>query len=103
MAARIYQPARNAMQSGNARSREWILEYAPSSRSSLDPLMGWTSSGDTQSQVRLSFKSQEEAESYAKEHGIEYVVSLPKKRKAVVRPRGYAENFAVDRRKAWTH
>lgn len=91
------------MQSGNARSREWILEYAPSSRRSLDPLMGWTSSGDTQSQVRLSFKSHEEAESYAKEHGIEYVVSLPKKRKAVVRPRGYAENFAVDRRKAWTH
>ena len=91
------------MQSGIARSREWILEYAPSSPRSLDPLMGWTSSNDMQSQVRLSFKSREDAESYAKEHGIEYVVSAPKKRKSVIRPRGYAENFAVDRRKAWTH
>lgn len=103
MRARIYQPARTAMQSGTAKTRHWVLEYAPDSPRQVDPLMGWTSSSDTQSQVRLRFDTKEAALDYARAHGIDAVVQDPKKRKANIRPRGYAENFAVDRRGAWTH
>ncbi|MFN4101884.1 MAG: ETC complex I subunit [Pararhodobacter sp.] len=103
MRARIYRPARNAMQSGMARTKEWILDFAPSEARQQDPLMGWTSSGDTQSQVRLHFSTQAEAEAYAKAQGIEYVVREPKERAANIRPNGYAENFATNRRQVWTH
>jgi len=103
MSARIYQPARNAMQSGSAKSNEWVLVFEPATRRDVDPLMGWTSSGDTQSQVRLSFQSKQAALDYARSHGIEAVVSEPHKRKPVIRERGYGENFATDRRGAWTH
>ncbi|MFN3294897.1 MAG: ETC complex I subunit, partial [Gemmobacter sp.] len=61
MRARIYQPARNAMQSGTAKTRDWVLEFAPADAREIDPLMGWTSSADTQRQVRLRFPSQEAA------------------------------------------
>ncbi|WP_417525499.1 ETC complex I subunit [Marinovum sp.] len=103
MRARIYQPARNAMQSGVAKTRQWVLEFAPASRREVDPLMGWTSSEDTQAQVRLKFDSKEAALDYAKDHGIEVTVSAPKTRRLNIRPRGYAENFAVNRRSPWTH
>ena len=103
MRARIYKPARNAMQSGMARTKNWVLEYAPDQARGLDPLMGWTGSGDTQAQVRLRFATKEAALAYARENGIEAVVTEPKPRKAVVRPRGYGENFATDRRSVWTH
>jgi len=103
MRARIYQPARNAMQSGMARTKSWVLEYGQGAARDLDPLMGWTSSDDTQSQVRLRFATREEAEAYARENGIEVTVTEPHRRKPVVRARGYGENFATDRRGAWTH
>lgn len=103
MRARIYQPARNVMQSGTARSRGWVLEFAPAAERDLDPLMGWTSSEDTQSQVRLGFDTREQAEAYAKAHGIEALVQPPQKRGVNIRPRGYAENFVPDRRIPWTH
>ncbi|MCB1335630.1 MAG: ETC complex I subunit [Roseivivax sp.] len=103
MIARIYQPARNAMQSGTAKTRDWVLEYAASSARSVDPLMGWTSSSDTQTQVRLRFETKQAALDYAKANGIEAVVKEPNKRKPNIRARGYAENFAFDRKSAWTH
>lgn len=103
MRARIYQPARNAMQSGEARSRGWVLEFAPATEREIDPLMGWTSSEDTQSQVRLSFDTREQAEAYAKARGIEVLVQPAQRRAANIRPRGYGENFATDRRAPWTH
>jgi hypothetical protein len=103
MRARIYQPAKTAMQSGSAKTHQWVLEYAPASEREVDPLMGWTSSSDTQSQVRLKFDSREAAEAYAAEKGIEYDLIEPKPRKPVIRPRGYGENFATDRKGAWTH
>ncbi|WP_417605422.1 ETC complex I subunit [Primorskyibacter flagellatus] len=103
MKARIYKPARNAMQSGVARTKTWVLDFAPSERRSVDPLMGWTSSGDMQSQVRLRFDTREAAEEYASDHGIDAVVIEPKTRKPNIRARGYAENFATDRRGPWTH
>ena len=103
MRARIYQPARTAMQSGTAKTSHWILEFAPAGAREIDPLMGWTSSGDTQTQVKLRFDSRDEAMAYAAAHGIEAVVTEPKPRRANIRPRGYGENFATDRRGAWTH
>ena len=103
MRARIYQPARTAMSSGTAKTKHWVLEFAPASARSVDPLMGWTSSSDTQAQVKLSFETKEAALDYAREHGIDAQVLEPKKRKPNIRPRGYGENFATDRRGAWTH
>ncbi|MBP9951171.1 MAG: ETC complex I subunit [Cypionkella sp.] len=103
MSARIYQPAKTAMQSGTAKAKDWVLEFAPASAREVDPLMGWTSSDDTQTQVKLRFDSSEAAEAYAQERGLEYIVVAPKPRKPLIRLRGYGENFATDRRGAWTH
>lgn len=103
MRARIYQPARNAMQSGQAKTKEWVLDFAPASSREIDPLMGWTSSTDTQTQVRMRFESKEAALAYAEAHGIDAVVLEPKKRAHNVRPGGYGENFATSRRTVWTH
>ena len=103
MRARIYQPARTAMSSGTAKTKHWVLEYAPASAREVDPLMGWTSSDDTQAQVRLTFDTKEEAVEYARDHGIDATVQDPKKRKMNIRPGGYGENFATGRRGAWTH
>ena len=103
MRARIYKPAKTAMQSGVARTRAWVLEFVPSSAREVDPLMGWTSSDDTQSQVRLRFATQQEARDYARDHGLEVVVTEPKTRRPNIRQGGYGENFATNRRGAWTH
>ncbi|SPH24382.1 hypothetical protein DEA8626_03433 [Defluviimonas aquaemixtae] len=103
MRARIYQPSRNAMQSGTAKTRQWILDFAPAEAREVDPLMGWTGSGDTQAQVRLRFDSRAAAEDYARTHGIDYVLAEPQQRRLNIRPRGYGENFATDRRSPWTH
>jgi len=103
MRARIYQPARTAMQSGTAKTKNWVLEYAPASARSVDPLMGWTSSDDMNSQVKLSFDSKEAALDYAKAKGLDAVVTEAKTRKPNIRAGGYGENFATGRRGAWTH
>ena len=103
MRARIYQPARTAMQSGTAKTKVWVLEFAPVSAREVDPLMGWTSSDDTQAQVRLRFDSREAAEAYATAKGVEFDVTLPKARKPNIRPGGYGDNFATNRKGVWTH
>ena len=103
MPARIYKPARNAMQSGTAKTKHWVLEYVADEARSVDPLMGWTSSSDTQAQVKLRFSSKEAALEYAEEKGIDAVVQEPKSRKPNIRAGGYGENFATNRRGAWTH
>ena len=103
MRARIYQPARTAMQSGTAKAKGWVLEFAPETAREVDPLMGWISSDDMESQVHLRFDSRDAAEDYACSHGISFDVTEPKPRKANIRPRGYGENFATDRKGVWTH
>ncbi len=103
MRARIYQPAKTAMSSGTARTKGWVLDFIPATARTVDPLMGWTSSDDTQAQVRLRFDTREQAEDYARENGIDAVVQDPNKRKANIRPGGYGDNFATNRRGAWTH
>lgn len=103
MVARIFKPARNAMQSGQARARDWVLEYAPEQAKRLDPLMGWSGSGDMNRQLRLRFETKEAAIDYARRHGIAYQLFEPKRRKPVIRARGYGDNFAHSRRQGWTH
>ena len=103
MRARIYKPAKTAMQSGMAKTQDWLLEFAQTSARDVDPLMGWTSSSDTQTQVKLRFPTKEAALDYAKANGIDAQVIEPKPRKSNIRPGGYGENFATGRRGAWTH
>lgn len=103
MRARIYKPAKTAMSSGTAKTHKWVLDYVNTTGREVDPLMGWTSSDDTQTQVRLTFETKEAALDYAKGNGIEAVVQEPKTRKANIRQGGYGENFATNRRGAWTH
>jgi hypothetical protein len=101
MLAYIYRPAQTAMQSGPARTKEWVLEYEPETAREIDPLMGWTSSRDMRQQVRLSFDTKEEAVAYAERSGIAYRVAEPKPRRPV--RKAYADNFRFDRKGAWTH
>ncbi len=103
MTARIYRPAKSAMSSGQAMTRFWILEFTNDTGREVDPLMGWTSSSDTQAQVRMQFPTKEAALDYAKEHRIDAIVTEPKMRKSNVRKGGYGENFATNRRGVWTH
>ncbi len=101
MRARIYQPPKNAMQSGRAGTDMWVLEFEPNAPQRPDPLMGWIGSTDTLAQVHLHFPTREEAVSYAEKQGIPYDVELPHHRR--VKPKAYAENFAYGRRELWTH
>ena len=103
MRARIYKPSKTAMSSGLAKTKSWVLEFIQETTSEIDPLMGWTSSGDTQSQVTLKCGSKQAAIDYAREHGIDAQIFEPKQRKFNVRSGGYGENFATKRRGAWTH
>jgi hypothetical protein len=100
--ARIYKPARSAMQSG-PKTHDWVLEFPPESGRFLDPLMGWTGSTDTTGQVRLHFESSAAAVAYAERNGIPYTVFEPKPRKHILRQNGYGDNFANHRRQPWTH
>jgi hypothetical protein len=101
MTARIYKPAKNAMQSGTARTKEWVLDYEPEEPRVVEPLMGWTSSGDMKQQVSLRFDSKEEAIAYCERHGIVHQVFEAKP--PVRRTIAYADNFAFKRRDPWTH
>jgi hypothetical protein len=101
MLARIFIPAKTAMQSGKAKTKEWVLEFEPSSARVSDPLMGWTVSTDMNGQVRLNFDTREEAAAYAQRHGIAFEVLTPKELRKIVKT--YADNFAFARREPWTH
>ncbi len=100
MTARIYLPARSAMQSGQAKDG-WVLEYAPERRREIEPLMGWTSSSDMKAQVTLRFDSKEQAIAYAERNGIAYRVEAPKpsSRKVI----SYSDNFRYNRLAPWSH
>lgn len=98
---RIYSLPKNAMQSGHARTGQWALEFEQASPHRLDPLMGWSGSDDTQTQVRLRFATREEALAYAEAQGLQAEVELPKPHR--VPPKAYADNFRFDRRENWTH
>ncbi len=101
MRARIYRPAKSAMQSGRAKIDAWVLEFEPEDAETPDPLMGWNGSADTDRQVRLRFATAEDAVAYAERNGHDYDIVAPKDRK--FRPKNYAENFSSRRRQPWTH
>ena len=102
MLARIFRPSRNAMQSGRARTSEWVLEFEPRDARRSDPLMGWTVTGDTAStQVRLTFETKDDAVRYAEAHGIAFQLVDPAPAKRIIK--AYADNFAFGRKIPWTH
>jgi hypothetical protein len=101
MTARIYRPARNAMQSGKGKSRQWVLVHEMAAPRGIDPLMGYTTSTDTTQQIKLSFDTLEAAEAYAQKNGIAY--SVQPAHDATPKRVSYPDNFRSDRKTPWTH
>jgi hypothetical protein len=92
--ARIFRPAKTAMQSG-ARGRKWVLAYEPTTPRQPDPLMGWISAGDTLNEVRLHFETMGDATAFATKNAIDYTVIAPQD--TTEKPKSYADNFRYDR------
>ncbi len=86
----IYIPNRNPMQSGKGKNNKWILEFKTKDPTK-NPLMGWESSSDTLSEIKLEFTSKELAINYAKKKKIDFNLIEPKKRRIV--KKSYADNF----------
>ena len=101
MTARIYRPAKSVTQSGGAKSKLWRLDFEPAQAREVDPLMGWTGSGDMKGQIRLNFATKDEAIAYAERNGLAYRVEEPKASKT--RPVSYSDNFRTNRVMPWTH
>ena len=91
--AKIYKPTKTAMQSGKKNTKNWLLEF-DTLDTGINPLMGWESSKDTMSEVRLEFPSKEIAINYAKKNNITYYVIEPQKRKII--KKSYTDNFLKD-------
>ena len=92
--AKIYKPTKTAMQSGQRNTKNWVLEF-DTLDDGVNPLMGWISSQDTMSEVRLEFPDKVQAINYAKINNISYYVVEPQKRKII--KKSYAENFLKDK------
>ncbi|HEU0100635.1 MAG TPA: ETC complex I subunit [Allosphingosinicella sp.] len=90
-AARIFQRSKNAMQSGNARAGEWVLQFESHRPHVPDPLTGWSGGGDTQEQVTIAFPTLEAARAYAEKNGIACHLVPPAERK--LKLQAYADNF----------
>jgi hypothetical protein len=92
--ARIFKPAKTAMQSG-ARTRKWVLAYEPATRRQAEALMGWISAEDTLNEVQLHFETMEEAVAFATKNRLDYTVIRPQY--STEKPKSYADNFRYDR------
>ena len=101
MTARIYRPAKSATQSGVGATQRWVLDFEPEQPREIEPLMGWTSSGDMKQQIRLWFGSKEEAVAYAERNGLAYRIEEPTPRSK--RAMAYSDNFKPTRVGQWTH
>ena len=88
--AKIYIPNKNPMQSGNGKTDKWILEFETKDPTN-NPLMGWESSSDTYTELKLEFSTKELAINYVKKNKIEFEIIEPKIRKVV--KKSYADNF----------
>ena len=86
----IYKPSKSAMQSGNKKYDKWTIEFI-TEKSGINPLMGWESSTDTYSEVKLQFKSKDLAIEYAKKNNIIYEIIEPNIKK--INKKSYADNF----------
>ena len=101
MPARIFKPARSAMQSGKGKSKPWRLEHDAEAPRTADPMMGWTSFGDTRQQLKLCFDTKEDAVAYAERNGIAYVIAAEPPVRAS--KKSYSDNFKWGRSENWTH
>ena len=88
--AKIYKPSKTAMQSGTKKFDKWVIEFI-SDQPGINPLMGWESSTDTSSELKLQFSSKELAIDYAKKNKINFEIVEPKLRK--INKKSYADNF----------
>jgi hypothetical protein len=95
MTARIYKPAKTAMQSGRAKTHLWVLDFDPKDAQHVDPLMGWAGSADTEGQVTLRFDTLDEAVAYAKKLGLDAAVTEPQV--PTLKLKAYADNFSYNR------
>ncbi len=100
--ARIYRPTRGATQSGHARTKAWLLEYERAEPAEIEPLMGWTGSGETEQQVKVAFETREEAIAFAQKRGIAFEVE-DHPPEQVRRGLSYSDNFSATRVGQWTH
>ena len=88
--AKIYKPAKTAMQSGERNTKKWLLEF-DTLNTGINPLMGWETSKDTMSEVKLAFSTKDQATTYAKKNNIDYYIVEPQKRKII--KKSYSDNF----------
>ena len=101
MLAKIYRPAKNAMQSGKAATKKWRLEFVLAAAPRPDALMGWISGADPNGQVRLEFDSKDAAIAFARDHAIPHqVAEAPEVKRQI---KSYSNNFAFRRREPWSH
>jgi hypothetical protein len=100
MIARIFKPAKNAMQSGMAQTKEWQLDYEPEQPQAIEPLMGWTSSTDMKQQLTIGFQTKEEAVAYCERKGIPYQVIEPKLPMLIISRSGAANLGPINGRSA---
>ena len=102
MLVHIYQPARNPMQSGVGKIKNWLMEFDASEKKHIEALSGHIGSGDTLStQLKMSFETREEAIAFAVKKGFAYKITELQKRKRT--PKAYSDNFAFGRKLNWTH
>ena len=88
--AKIYKPTKTSMQSGKRNTKNWVLEF-DTLNTGINSLMGWTTSKDTMSEIKLEFKSRDQAISYAKSNNINFYIIEPEERKFI--KKSYTDNF----------
>mgnify|MGYP006114668171 CR=1 len=101
MTIKIYKPSKTAMQSGFGKTKKWLAEFISSEESVKDSLMGWNSTSDTKSQIKIFFDTKDQAIEWAKNNNYQFVVDEPKVRK--IKIKSYASNFDINRKESWTH
>ena len=101
MTIKIYKPAKTAMQSGNKNTKKWLAEFISDIDTRKDTLMGWNSSLDTNSQIKVFFDTKEQAIKWAQKNNFQYFIEEEKTKK--IKPKSYALNFDFNRKEPWTH
>ena len=101
MTIKIYKPSKTAMQSGLYKTKKWLAEYISDKSTTKDSLMGWTSSSDTKSQIKIFFDTKDKAIEWAIKNNHQFYVEEPNKRKIL--KKSYASNFDMNRKEPWTH
>ena len=101
MTVKIYKPTKTAMQSGLGKSKQWLAEYISDLDNIKDNLMGWTSSSDTKTQIKIFFDTKDKAIEWAKNNNYQYIVEEPMVRKLKIK--SYSSNFDMNKKESWTH